>query len=209
MKISSGLAVILLLSGSSIGRTEEPVPITGVGVSTAQYDAIKDIDELDQPVQMIEQEFDPSLLDNLSTPAAPPPQLRLPPVVTQKDQWRGSLCGIAKPAHIVIRNGVTWDKLWTLAIRPYGTNLPETPAIDFSKDMLVGLFMGEKLYPGYTAEILSAKQERRELETVLVVKYKNASTMQAVFNPPFPVQPFHFRKVPAFKGRIIFIDTSR
>src|SRR5258708_5603562 len=118
----------------------------GVIVSTPTSDAraIADLDELDAPVKLVEQEFDAALLENLAAPETPPSQVKLPPLVAESGQWRGSLSGVTRPARVVLRNPVTWDKLWSLAIRPYSRGLPETPPVDFAKEMVVGVFMGER-----------------------------------------------------------------
>ena len=124
-------------------------------------------------------------------------------------QWRGSQCGIVKSAHAVFRQDANWDKFWTLAIKPYLSRPRPTPSIDFTKNMVVGVFRGEKTVPGDIIEIRSAKQEQLAGEPVVVVRYKNSSQMQPVFSPPFPVQPFHLKKIPVLPGRVVFMDTGK
>jgi hypothetical protein len=177
----------------------------GVAVTTN----VIDFDELDAPVQMVEQEFDPSLLENLAAPTTAPAQIRLPPAVMEAGQWRESQCGILKSAHAVFRKSSDWDKFWILAIKPYLSHPRETPVVDFSKDMVIGVFLGEKPYPGAMVEIRSAKPVQRPGEQILEVIYKDISQMQGVFMPPFPVQPFNLKKVPAFPGRVVFREAGK
>jgi hypothetical protein len=189
-----------------LGTVHGAAPIQpGVAVSSD----IVDFDELDAPVQMIEQEFDPSLLENLAAPTTAPAQVRLPPAVMEAGQWRGSQCGILKSAHAVFRKPSDWDKFWVLAIKPYLSHPRETPVVDFSKDMVIGVFLGEKPYPGAMVEIRSVKPAQRGGESILEVIYKDISQMQGVFMPPFPVQPFHLKKVPAFPGRVVFREAGK
>jgi hypothetical protein len=193
------LAGCLLLQG---GAWADPVLRPGGDVAFST--PIPSIDEIDTPVQMLDVEFDPSLLENLPAPAALPPPAGLPRVVADKTQWKGSLSGITRFSRIVIRSSDTWTRFWTSAIAPYSPQLKNLPDVDFSKDMVVGVFMGEKPDPGYTIEIRSAKAETVEGGPGYMVRYKNRRQMQAVFAPPFKVQPFHLKKVPRFDGRITF-----
>jgi hypothetical protein len=207
----TGILIAGVLAGPVLGEDQVLEPGNGVPAGSVAPSSstrtIPDIDELDAPVQMVEHEFDPSILEDLATPATPPPQVKLPPLVVTKDEWRGSLCGITRASHAVIRNGALWDKLWTVAIRPYSTKLPETPAIDFNREMVVAVFMGEDLAPGSQIEIISARPDRSKGDTVLLVRYRNNSKMRAVFAPPFAVQPFHIMRVPAFPGRVVFQES--
>ena len=105
---------------------------------------------------------------------------------------------------MVFRNASDWNKFWTLAIQPYLNHPRETPVVDFSKDMIIGVFLGEKPYPGAMLEIRSVKSVPHGGGPVLEVVYKDISQMQGVFMPPFSVQPFHLKEVPAFPGAVVF-----
>ncbi|OGR90372.1 MAG: hypothetical protein A2992_09645 [Elusimicrobia bacterium RIFCSPLOWO2_01_FULL_59_12] len=162
------------------------------------------LEELDTPVQMLETEFDPSLLENLIPPAPPPPSVTLPPVIVKKGEWGGSQSGITRPARIVIRKPDIWSRFWDLALAPYSPRFRQKPEIDFSKEMVVGVLSGEQPYPNLSIEIRSFKVETHGSEQILAVRYKNMRQMQAVFSPPFSVQPFYLKKVPVFPGRVVF-----
>src|SRR5262245_39190896 len=103
------------------------------------------------PVQMVGDEFDPALLENLPAPASDLPSSALVARI-EKDQWRGSLSGITKSARAVFRKQEGWEKFWKLAIQPYSPRYPATPTVDFSKEMVVGTFLGEKSDPSYQTE---------------------------------------------------------
>jgi hypothetical protein len=193
--------IIGLLSFSAIAPIEaadQAVP--GVAISSS----IVDFNDLDVPVQMLEQEFDPSLLDNLVPISTATAQIRLPTTVMKSDQWQGSQCGIGKPVHVVFRKSEEWDKFWTSAIQPYISGSPKTPPIDFSKDMVIGVFRGDDARPGDLIQIEGVKPDVGGPEPQLIVTYRNYSKMQPVFVPPFAVQPFHLKKVLAFPGRVVF-----
>jgi hypothetical protein len=190
------------LLSSRVVFAVDPVSVSSSGVVFST--AIPAIDEMDMSVQMVDREFDPTLLENLPTPMTPPPNVALPRVVADKTQWKGSLSGITRPAQIVIRNAETWAKLWNLAIVPYSPTLRTLPPVDFSKEIVVGVFLGEKPDPGYTIEIRSSKIDSLGESPIMTVHYRNRQQMQAVFAPPFRVQPFHLKKLPIFPGRVAF-----
>ncbi len=197
------IGLLTLCCTAAAHGAERAIP--GVTASTA----VIDFYDLDVPVQMVEQEYDPALLENLVAPTTAAAQVRLPPVLIEASQWRGSLCGIAKSAHAVFRKPSDWEVFWDLAIKPYLPRPIAVPNIDFSKDMVVGVFRGSGGFPGDVIQIRSIKQGQGDHEANLIVTYRNTSQMQPVFVPPFPVQPFHLKKIPAFPGRVLFQETKR
>jgi hypothetical protein len=143
------------------------------------------------------------------TAAEPPVRVRLPEVVAESDQWRGVQCAVTMPRQAVFRRADKWATFWTQGMAPFSPKFKDVPAIDFSKDMVVGAFMGEKPDPHYEIEIKSVRTEQRDNVPVLVVRYRNIAKMEGVFSPPFAIQPFHLKRVPAFQGLIVFEEVSR
>lgn len=154
-------------------------------------------------VELVGQELDPAFLENLPAPVEAPAQVHLRTVI-EKDQWLGSQCGITLPTQAVFRTTASWEKFWNLALLPYNRKMPPVPAIDFEKEMVIGVFMGSKDNPGYQITIKDQRIEARGDQQELHVKYKNESKMQSVFTPPFTVQPFHLKKIPIFMGLTAF-----
>ena len=74
----------------------------------------------------------------------------------------------------------------------------------------MGVFMGEKPDPYYDIEIRSIREENQpDNGKALVVRYREITKMSGVFVPPFAVQPFHLKKVPAYSGQVIFVKVRR
>ena len=128
--------------------------------------------------------------------------LSLPEVVVKSNEWKGVQCGVVEPRYAVFRHGDKWASFWQQALAPYAKKLEKIPKVDFAKDMVVGVFMGEKPDPYYEIEIRSIREETRpEGNKALIVRYREITKMSAVFIPPFAIQPFHMKKVPAYPGQ--------
>lgn len=140
-------------------------------------------------------------LPKLVLPAEPPAQLRLPDVIVRKDEWRGVQCAVTEPRVAVFRHGDMWTAFWGKAMAPFSRKLANVPAIDFEKDMVVGVFLGGKSTPNYEVEILGVSASAPDKR---VVRYRVIKKMQGVFSPPYAIQPFHLKKIPAFTGEILF-----
>lgn len=163
-----------------------------------------------ESIQLVQPDFNASLLENLPAPVEPPTRVILPKLIVKKDEWRGSQCGITQPAQIVFRHGESWNPFWEKALAPYSSRLQKIPTIDFTKDMVIAVFMGEKPAPYYEIEIVSTQIEpQANPERTLVIRYRAIEKMAGVFSPPFAVQPFHLKKVTRFPGKVLFIQVRR
>ncbi|HSE86928.1 MAG TPA: protease complex subunit PrcB family protein, partial [Candidatus Binatia bacterium] len=72
---------------------------------------------------------------------------------------KGDRSGIRGPLQTVIRNQAEWNAFWKRHSST-DTNPPPAPIIDFNREMVVGIFLGEKSTGGYEVEIVRA--ERRD-----------------------------------------------
>ena len=79
---------------------------------------------------------------------------------------KGDRSQIMSRREAVVRTAAEWDALWR-------AHLPARApaAVDFSKEMIVGVFLGSKPTPGYGVTILSAAEEGK----VLLVRYRETS----------------------------------
>jgi len=78
----------------------------------------------------------------------------------------GARSEIVAAREAVVRTAAEWDALWR-------AHLPtrQPAAVDFSKDMVVGVFLGSRPTPGYGVTIVSAVEEGN----VLRVRYRETS----------------------------------
>jgi hypothetical protein len=108
--------------------------------------------------------------------------------------------GIREPLQTVIRNRDEWNAFWK---RHSSTNTNPAPApiVDFDREMVVGIFLGEKHTGGYAVEIVRA--ERRN--SALYFYYREKSPPLGGMVTQALTQPFHLVKVAKYETlQVIF-----
>ena len=103
---------------------------------------------------------------------------------------KGSRSGVRDPLQIVIRSQAEWDALWKRHVS-IETNPPPPPAIDFNKEIVIGVFLGEKPTGGYDVEIIRTEQS----DSVLVIHYREKSPLPGSIVIQAVTQPFHIIQV--------------
>ena len=195
----SGMTVlgVLLLLAQFLRAEETPQAL--LGMTTSQADLALVDPELSQA----------NIPQLVLPPKEPPASIRLQELVVKSDEWRGAQCGVVEPRQAVFRHADKWEAFWGKAMAPISRRLSKVPPVDFGKDMVVGVFMGEMPYPHYEIEIRSIREENRPEGKALVVRYREITRMIGVFVPPFVVEPFHLRKVAAYDGPVVFLKVKR
>ena len=99
---------------------------------------------------------------------------------------KGQRSGIREALQTVIRNRDEWNAFWK---RHASTNTPPAlaPIVDFDREMVVGIFLGEKSTGGYEVEIVRA--ERRD--SSLYFYYREESPPPNAMVTQALTQPFH------------------
>jgi hypothetical protein len=113
---------------------------------------------------------------------------------------KGDRSGIRKPLQTVIRNQDEWKAFWK---RHSSTDANPTlaPIVDFDREMIVGIFLGEKSTGGYEVEIVRA--ERRD--SLLYFYYREESPPPGAMVTQALTQPFHLVRVAKYDiTQIIF-----
>ena len=115
---------------------------------------------------------------------------------------KGNFSGIREPLEIVVRTPDAWETLWkrhTSIQNPSST----LPAVNFTTEMVVGIFAGEKTTGGYDVEITRAELKDSTLYIYYVEKNpaKGGMTIQAL------TQPFHLVKLPKHDGPVAFVKS--
>jgi hypothetical protein len=113
---------------------------------------------------------------------------------------KGYRSGIRGPLQTVIRNQDEWNVFWK---RHSSTdaNPMLVPIIDFNREIIVGIFLGEKSTGGYEVEIVRA--ERRD--SSLYFYYREESPSPGAMVTQALTQPFHLVRVAKYDNtQIIF-----
>ncbi len=95
-----------------------------------------------------------------------------------------------------MRTAAEWKALWK-------DHAPteKMPAVDFAKDMVVGIFLGTKPSAGHEVEIVGVRPEGKDLIVEYVQKQPAPGTMAA----QILTEPFHLVAVPKHAGTVRFM----
>jgi len=99
---------------------------------------------------------------------------------------KGDRTGIGSPRQVVVRSAEEWTALWS-----EHTADRARPPVDFSREMVVGVFLGSKPTPGYSVAIVNtlAKNE------ALLVQYRVTQPPAGVIAAQVLTFPYHLAAV--------------
>jgi protease stability complex PrcB-like protein len=113
---------------------------------------------------------------------------------------KGYRSGVRESLQLVIRNQDEWKAFWKRH-SSIDTNPPPAPIINFNREMVVGIFLGEKSTGGYQAEFVQA--ERRD--SSLYFYYREKAPPPGAMVTQALTQPFHLVRVAKYDNpQIIF-----
>jgi protease stability complex PrcB-like protein len=121
-------------------------------------------------------------------------QIALRPIAT------GAQSGIASPRQAVIRTAAEWDALW----RDHQASAPK-PAVDFSKETVVAVFLGSRPTSGYEVAIVSAAEEGG----VLRVRYRETRPPADAITAQVMTFPFQIVAIPASSAKDVKFEKAQ
>jgi len=129
-------------------------------------------------------------------PGSPKPSIpMLTTVPAMKTIDKGDHSNMDDAKQAAVKTVEAWKQLW----QQHSPDRP-LPAVDFTKEMVVGAFMGSRPSAGYTLEIVSAI----EASGTLVVRYREASPSRGTMTAQVITSPFHLVMLPLFPGEVKF-----
>ncbi len=129
-------------------------------------------------------------------PGSPKPSIpMLTTVPAMKTIDKGDHSNMDDAKQAAVRTAEAWKQLW----QQHSPDRP-LPAVDFTKEMVVGAFMGSRPSAGYTLEIVSAI----EASGTLVGRYREASPSRGTMTAQVITSPYHLVAVPFFPGEVKF-----
>jgi hypothetical protein len=133
-----------------------------------------------------------ALVQPPSAPRAAQPTTTAPAMKTID---KGEHSNLDDAAQVVAKSPQEWQELW----QKHTPDRPR-PAVDFSKEMVVGLFLGSRPTSGYMLEIVSATQS----DGTLVVRYRESVPSRGTMTAQVLTSPYHIVAVPFFPGGVKF-----
>jgi hypothetical protein len=97
--------------------------------------------------------------------------------------------------NVTVRTADEWTGLW----RQHKADRP-APPVDFSREMVVGVFLGSRPTSGYQVEIVGVREEGESL----VVEYRVTSPGRDAMTAQVITMPYHLVAVPRLSGEVKF-----
>lgn len=108
---------------------------------------------------------------------------------------KGPMSAIDKARQVTVRSPAEWATLW----KENGATAP-LPAVDFSREMVVGVFLGSRPTAGYGVEIVRAVGN----SGALVVEYIEAAPSRDAITAQILTAPYHLAAIPKHDGAVTF-----
>jgi hypothetical protein len=100
---------------------------------------------------------------------------------------KGDQSNIDDARQVLVRTDAEWTRLW----RQHNPDRPK-PAIDFNREMVVGVFMGSRPNAGFSTAIISATTGNG----VLIVKYSETMPTPGLVSAQILTFPYHLVAIP-------------
>jgi hypothetical protein len=108
---------------------------------------------------------------------------------------KGPMSGVDAPRQAAVRSAAEWSALW----KTHDPGGP-MPAIDFSREMVVGVFLGSRPTAGFGVEIVRAVGN----SGTLVVEYVESAPSRDAITAQILTAPYHLAAIPKHDGEVRF-----
>jgi hypothetical protein len=108
---------------------------------------------------------------------------------------KGPMSAIDQARQVTVRSPAQWGALW----KENGANAA-LPAVDFSREMVVGVFVGTRPTAGYGVEIVRAIGNG----STLVVEYVETAPSRDTITAQILTAPYHLVAIPKRDGTVVF-----
>lgn len=130
-----------------------------------------------------------------ATPYTPPPALSLPPPPPAPRAWHGNDTEVKHSGQIVIRNERQWISFWS-EHHPHEVS----PDVDFTRDMVIGVFLGERPADAFAVEMVNIREE----SGTLWVDYVERNPPPGTFAVGVSVYPYQIKVIPKTNAKVKF-----
>jgi hypothetical protein len=108
---------------------------------------------------------------------------------------QGTNSGIEDPVEVVVRSQAEWDRLW----KSHG-GAQSAPPVDFSKELVAGVFLGTRSSAGFSVEIAGYRRDG----SALVIDYVERVPAAGAIVAQVLTSPYHIVRLPRFDGPVRF-----
>ncbi len=108
---------------------------------------------------------------------------------------RGDLSGIEERREVVVRTAAEWAALWK-----QHTPGQKPPAIDFTRSMVAGVFLGSRPSGGFAIDVTSVQRDGPDL----VVTYRESKPDPKMMVTQMITSPFHLVRIDRLEGPVRF-----
>lgn len=108
---------------------------------------------------------------------------------------KGADSSVDDARQVTARTGAEWAKVWQAHSFERAA-----PKVDFTRDMVVGVFMGSRPTAGFDVAIVSTREEKG----VLVVQYRETKPGRQTMTAQILTSPYHLVTIPRFNGDVKF-----
>ena len=116
-------------------------------------------------------------------------------------EWKGFNSGETSKQRLAIRTAQAWKAVWEKTYRNVSSP-PEVPKVDFTKDMILAVFMGQKSTGGHSVQIVKVSKTDKGLKThVREISPKPVDIVTQALT-----SPFHLVIISSVEGDVIFVD---
>lgn len=122
------------------------------------------------------------------------------PADTMRTLDKGDQSNMDDARQAVAKTDAEWAALW----QQHSPDRPR-PKVDFSKEMVVGVFLGSRPTAGWVLEIVSAAPEG----AVFVVRYREQMPPAGAVTAQVITSYYHLVAVPKFAGAVKFEKTEK
>ncbi len=114
-------------------------------------------------------------------------------------EWKGHNCGYTEPSRLVIKTGDQWREIWK-KVNALRLPRPELPKIDFEKEMVVAIFMGERSSGGYKIEIININKTEKQI----VIEVEEEEPPPESLRTMAFTQPYHIVVIKRCPLQVVF-----
>jgi hypothetical protein len=119
--------------------------------------------------------------------------LQSPPPV--RTVVKGPMSDIESPRQVAVRTDAEWSALW----KAHG-DAGALPSIDFSREMVVAVFLGSRPTAGYGIEVVRAVAA----PAAMIVEYVETTPPRDLLTAQVITAPYHLAAVPKYDGEVTF-----